>query len=336
MGRGAIVKKMVEGVRPVAVLFIGAVLSGCAVTAFAQTTKKIPRVGYLSASSYRENNGDAFRQGLRELGYVEGKNVIVEFRYAEGRSDRVRQNAADLVRSNIDVIVTGGAADTLAAKESTKTIPIVMSQDADPVGSGIIASLAHPGGNITGIASLSSELTGKLLELLKETFPRVSNVHVLRGPGTGKARIPRDLESIAQSLGMKLQFHDVKQPDDLSSALDAIEKANISALVVGGGPFATGQRREIVKFANKSRRPAIYYRSEFVDGGGLLSYSPNRADLARRAAIYVDKILKGTKPADLPVEQPTKFELVINLKTAKQIGLTIPPNVLARADRVIR
>jgi len=318
------------------ITILGAIFLTYTVPALSQPAKKVPRVGHLSASSYRENNGDAFRQGLRELGYVEGKNIIVEFRYAEGRSDRVRQNAADLVRSNVDVIVTGGAADTLAAKESTKTIPIVMSQDADPVGSGIIASLARPGGNITGLASLSSELTGKLLELLKETLPRVTNVIMLRGPGTGNARVPRDLESIAQSLGMKLQFRDVKQPDDLNGALDAIAKANISALVVGGGPFATGQRNQIVEFASKNRLPAIYYRGEFVDGGGLMSYSPNRADLARRSAIYVDKILKGAKPADLPVEQPKKFEFVINLKTAKQIGLTIPPSVLARADKVIK
>jgi putative ABC transport system substrate-binding protein len=296
----------------------------------------VPRVGFLCAQNCRENNGDAFRQGLRELGYVEGKNIIVEFRSAEGRLDRVRQNAADLVRSNVDVIVTGGAADTFAAKESTKTIPIVMSQDADPVGSGIIASLARPGGNITGIASLSSELTAKLLELLKETLPRVANVILLSGPGTGNPRVPRDLESVAKSLGMKLQFRRLKQPDDLNGALDAIARKHISALVVRGGPFATGQRNQIVEFANKSRLPAVYYRSEFVDGGGLMSYSPNRADLARRSAIYVDKILKGAKPVDLPVEQPTKFELVINLKTAKQIGVTIPPSVLARADRVIK
>jgi putative ABC transport system substrate-binding protein len=210
-----------------------------------------------------------------------------------------------------------------------------MSQDSDPVGSGFISSLARPGGNITGLASLSSELTAKLLELLKEAFPRVANVIVLRGPGRG-ARTPRDLKSIALSLGMKLQFHDIKQPEDLNGTLDTIAKANIGGLVVAGGPFATGQRKQIVEFANKSRIPAVYYRSEFVDGGGLMSYSPNRDDLARRAAYYVDKILKGAKPADLPVEQPTKFELVINLKTAKQIGLTIPPNVLARADKVIK
>jgi ABC-type uncharacterized transport system substrate-binding protein len=317
------------------VLILGTIFLTHAVSALAQPTKKVPRVGFLCAQNCRENNGDAFRQGLRELGYVEGKNIIVEFRYAEGRLDRVRQNAADMARSNVDVIVTGGSADTLAAKESTKTTPIVMSQDSDPVGSGFIASLARPGGNITGLASLSSELTAKLLELLKEAFPRVANVIVLRGPGRG-ARTPRDLKSIALSLGMKLQFHDIKQPEDLNGTLDTIAKANIGGLVVAGGPFATGQRKQVVEFANKSRIPAVYYRSEFVDGGGLMSYSPNRDDLARRAAYYVDKILKGAKPADLPVEQPTKFELVINLKTAKQIGLTIPQSVLYRADKVIK
>jgi putative ABC transport system substrate-binding protein len=313
-----------------------AILLTSAVSALAQPSKKMPRVGFLCAQNCRENNGDVFRQRLRELGYVEGKNIIVEVRNAEGRLDRVRQNAADLVRLNVDVIVTGGSADTLAVKESTKTIPVVMLNDSDPVGSGFIASLARPGGNITGLASLSSELTAKLLELLKEAFPPVSSVIVLRGPGTGNARIPRDLESIAQSLGMKLQFRLVKQPDDINAALDAIAKAKISALVVAGGPLASGERKQIVEFANKSRLPAVYYRSEFVDGGGLMSYSPNRNDLARRAATYVDKILKGAKPADLPVEQPTDFDLVINLKTAKQIGLTIPPNVLARADKVIK
>src|SRR5262249_163783 len=261
---------------------LGVLFLTSAVPALAQPVKNVPRVGYLSASSYRENNGDAFRQGLRELGYIEGKNIAIEFRYAEDRSDRVRQNAADLVRSNGDVIVTGGSADTLAAKESTKTIPIVMSQDADPVGSGFIASLAHPGGNITGLASLSSELTAKLLELLKEALPRVSNVIVLSGPGTGNgARLKRDLENVAQSLGMKIQIRDLKQPDELNTALDAIGKSNVSVLVVRGGPFATGQRNQIVEFANKNRLPAVYYRSEFVDGGGLMSYSPNRADLAR-------------------------------------------------------
>jgi ABC-type uncharacterized transport system substrate-binding protein len=317
-------------------LVLGAMFLTQAVPALAQPAKKVPRVGFLCAQNCRENNAEAFRQGLKDLGYVEGKNIIVEFRSAEGRLDRVRQNAADLARSNVDVIVTGGAADTLAAKESTSTIPIVMSQDPDPVGSGFIASLARPGGNITGLASLSTELTEKLLELLKEALPRVVNVIALRGPGTGNARVPRDFDSIAKSLGIKLQFRDIKRPDELSGALESIAKAKISALVVAGGPFATGQRKQIVEFASKNRLPAIYYRSEFVDGGGLMSYSAKRDDLAQRAAVYVDKILKGAKPADLPVEQPTKFELVINLKTAKQIGLTIPPNVLARADRVIK
>jgi ABC-type uncharacterized transport system substrate-binding protein len=315
---------------------LGAIFLTYAVPALGQPAKKMPRIGYLSASNYRENNGDAFRQGLRELGYVEGQNIVIVWRFGEGKPDQVRQNAAELAHSQIDVIVTGGAADTRAAKESTSTIPIVMSQDPDPVRSGFIASLAHPGGNITGLASLSTELTAKLLELLKETLPRLRNVIALRGPGTGSARLPSDMEGIAQSLAIKLQFRDIKQPDELNGTLDAIAKANTGAIVVAGGPFGTGQRKQIVEFAAKHRLPAIYYRREFVDGGGLMSYSANRADLARRSAIYVDKILKGTKPADLPVEQPIKFEFIINLKAAKQIGLTIPPNVLARADRVIK
>jgi ABC-type uncharacterized transport system substrate-binding protein len=315
---------------------LGSIFLTYAVPALGQPAKKMPRIGYLSASNYRENNGDAFRQGLRELGYVEEQNIVIEWRFGEGKPDQVRQNAAELARSQIDVIVTGGAADTRAAKESTSTIPIVMSQDPDPVRSGFIASLAHPGGNITGLASLSTELTAKLLELLKETLPRLSSVIALRGPGTGSARLPSDMEGIAQSLAIKLQFRDIKQPDELNGTLAAIAKANTGAIVVAGGPFGTGQRKQIVEFAAKNRLPAIYYRREFVDGGGLMSYSANRADLARRSAIYVDKILKGTKPADLPVEQPTKFEFVINLKSAKQIGLTIPPNVLVRANQVIK
>jgi ABC-type uncharacterized transport system substrate-binding protein len=302
----------------------------------AQQPKKVPRIGYQGAGSNDENE-EAFRQGLRELGYVEGQNIVIEWRFAEGKPDQVPRNAAELVRLKVDVIVTGGPTDTRATKGATSTIPIVMTNESDPVGTGLVASLAQPGGNITGLATLSAELDGKRLELLKETLPRLSHVVAFQGPGTQRSAVTlKETEVVARSLELKLQFQEVKEPDDLNRAMEAITKAHIGALIVTGGPFGSANRKRIVEFAAKSRLPAIYYRREFVEDGGLMSYATNRNDLARRAAVFVDKILKGTKPADLPVEQPTKFELVINLKTAKQIGLTIPPNVLARADRVIR
>jgi putative ABC transport system substrate-binding protein len=212
-----------------------------------------------------------------------------------------------------------------------------MTNESDPVGTGLVASLSRPGGNITGLATLSAELDGKRLELLKETLPRLSHVVALQGPGTQRSAVTlKETEVVARSLGLKLQFQEVKEPDDLNRAIEAITKARTGALIVTGGPFGGGIRKRIVEFAARSRLPAIYYRREFVEDGGLMSYATNRNDLARRAAVFVDKILKGAKPADLPVEQPTKFELVINLKAAKQIALTVPPNVLARADKVIR
>jgi putative tryptophan/tyrosine transport system substrate-binding protein len=302
----------------------------------AQQSKKIPRIGFQGAGTYDENE-EAFRQGLRELGYVEGQNIIIEWRFAEGKTDQVPRNAAELVRLQVDVIVTGGSTDTRAVKGATNTIPIVMTNDSDPVGTGLIASLARPGGNITGLATLSAELNGKQLELLKETLPRLSHIAALRGPGPERSAVTlKETEVAAQSLGLKLQSLDVKEPDDLNRAFDAITKARTGALIVVGGPFGNADRKRIVEFAARNRISAIYYRREFVEDGGLMSYDANRNDLSRRAATYVDKILKGVKPSDLPVEQPTKFEFVINLKTAKQIGLTIPPNVLARADKVIK
>jgi putative tryptophan/tyrosine transport system substrate-binding protein len=306
-------------------------------TAEAQQPKKVPRIGYQSASSSGENNEEAFRQGLRELGYVEGQNIVIEWRFAEGKPDQVRRNVAELVRLKVDVIVTGGAADTLAAKRATSTIPIVMTNEADAVGAGLVASLSRPGGNITGLTTLSNELRGKLLELLKETLPRLAQVFVLQGPSPRTLAVEmKETEVAARSLGVKLQSTMVKEPDDLNRAFQVITEARTEALIVVAGPFATAQRKRIVEFAAKSRLPAIYYRREFVEDGGLMSYNANRNELARRAAVFVDKILKGTKPADLPVEQPTKFELLINLKTAQALGLTIPPVVLMRADKVIK
>jgi ABC-type uncharacterized transport system substrate-binding protein len=317
-------------------LALSAMLLALSYSASAQQPKKVSRIGYQSAGSSGERE-EAFRQGLRELSYVEGQNIVIERRFAQGKPDQVPRNAAELVRLKVDVIVTGGSTDTHAAKGATSTIPIVMTNDSDPVGTGIVASLARPGGNITGLATLSAELNGKRLELLKETLPRLSHVVALRGPGPEQsAAILKETEAAARSLGLKLQFQDVKESEDLNRAFEVITKARTGALIVTGGPFGRANQKRIVEFAAKSRLPAIYYRRESVEDGGLMSYDANRNDLARRAAVFVDKILKGAKPADLPVEQPTKFQLVINLKAAKEIGLTIPPNVLARADKVIK
>ena len=306
----------------------------------AQQPAKIPRIGYLTASSLSVNPAriEAFRQGLRELGYIEGKNIVIEWRSSEGKADRLPALAAELVRLKVDVIVTSGPVATRAAKEATTTIPIVMAQDIDPVGSGFVASLARPGGNITGLSTFRPELSGKQLELLKEIVPRLSRVAVL-GTSTqpGYAQQLREVELAAGAFGVKLQYLDVLSPKDIETAFRAADKGRADAvLMLVAGVVAGDHRTEIAELAVKSRLPAIYDRREFVDDGGLMSYGTNFADLSRRAATYVDKILKGAKPADLPVEQPIKFELVINLKAAKQIGLTIPPNVLVRADKVIR
>jgi len=306
----------------------------------AQQAKKIPRIGILhgAAASSVADRGEAFRQGLHELGYVEGKNIFIEYRYAEGKSDRLPVLAAELVRLKVDIFVTTGPIVTRAAKEATSTIPIVMTNEGDPVGTGFVASLARPGGNITGLSTFASELSGKRLELLRETVPKLSRVTVF-GTSTlpDNAQRIREVDLAAKAFGVKLQYLDVLGPKDIETAFGAAAKGRADAMLwqVAGG-VANAHRTQILELAVKSRLPAIYHNSAYVDAGGLMTYSPNATDLDRRAATYVDKILKGAKPADLPVEQPTKFELVINLKTAKQIGLTIPPNVLARADRVIR
>jgi len=313
----------------VAVAFLGAI-------AQAQQPAKVPPIGYL-ASFIASSRHEAFRQGLRELGYVEGKNIVVEWRDAEGKLDRLPALAAELVRLKVAVIVTAGGTPTRAANEATSTIPIVMTQDTDPVANGFVASLARPGGNITGLATLNAELSGKRLELLKEIVPRLSRVAVF-GTSTapGQTLMLKEMELAARALKVKLQYLDVLNSNDIETAFRAAGKGRADGVLVMSGTVPLSQRTQVVELAVKSRLPAIYYRSEFVEDGGLTSYAVNLNDLARRAATYVDKILKGAKPADLPVEQPTKFELVINLKAAKQIGLTIPPNVLARADKVIR
>jgi putative ABC transport system substrate-binding protein len=308
------------------------------VRAEAQQPTKVPRIGFLGGVAVSGTaRTEAFREGLRELGYVEGKNIVIEWRSAEGKADRERAFAAELVRLKVAVIVTVGSTSTRAAKEATVTIPIVMAQDPDPIGNGFVASLARPGGNITGLSNLGPELSGKRLELLKEVVPKLTRVAVF---GTssfpGNAQILRETELAAGALTVQLQYIDVLDPKDIETAFRAASKARAEAVLVLAGPVFTSQRTQLAALAVKNRLPAIYYATEFVEDGGLMTYGANRADLARRAATYVDKILKGAKPADLPVEQPTKFEFIINLKAAKQIGLTIPPNVLARADRVIR
>ncbi|MGH2404088.1 MAG: ABC transporter substrate-binding protein, partial [bacterium] len=291
-------------------------------------------VASLSATSARI---EALRYGLRELGYVEGKNIVIEYRWAEGKIERLPDLAAELVRLKVDVIVTSSAAPTRAAKEATTTIPIVMANDNDPVGSGHVASLARPGGNITGVATLAPRISGKQLELLKEIFPKLSRVAVLgTSTNSGYARVLREVERAAGAFGVKLQYLDVLDPKDIESAFRAASKERAGAVLLVASPVFLPQRTQIAELAVKYRLPAIFPQSEFVEAGGLMYYGANTADLFRSAATYVDKILKGRTPADLPVEQPKKLEFIINLKAAQQIGLTIPPNVLARADKVIR
>jgi putative tryptophan/tyrosine transport system substrate-binding protein len=320
-------------------LAVCALLFALSVSAEAQQTTKVPRIGYLTGASPSSMSArtEAFRQGLRELGYMEGKNIVIEYRYAEEKLDRLPALAAELVRLKVDVIVSGGPGATRPAKEATNTIPVVMTFDNDPVGNGFVGSLARPGSNITGLATLAPELSGKQLELLKEIVPKLSRVAVL-GSSTnpGYAQALKETGLAAGALAVKLQYLDVREPRDIESAFRAAGKGRAEAVLVLGNPVLASQRTQFANLAVKTRLPAIYWRSDIVESGGLMSYGVSFSDLDRRAATYVDKILKGAKPADLPVEQPTKFELVINLKAAKQIGLTIPPNVLARADRVIR
>jgi putative ABC transport system substrate-binding protein len=320
-------------------LTLCAMLYALCLPAQAQQPTKTPRIGFLSASSAAPLSSriEAFRQGLRELGYVEGKNIVIEWRSAEGKADLLPALVAELVRLKVNVIVTAGPASTRPAKEATSTIPIVMGFDNDPVGNGFAASLARPGGNITGLSTLAPEISGKQLELLKEIVPRISRVAVL-GHSTepGNAQALREVEVAAGAFGVQLQHLDVRDPKDIETAFRAASKGRADAILMLNSPVLNPHRTQVVNLAVKSRLPVIYGQSEFVEAGGLMTYSASFTDLFRRAATYVDKILKGAKSAELPVEQPTKFEFIINLKAAKQIGLTIPPNVLARADRVIK
>lgn len=317
-------------------LALGALLVALSFPAQAQQPKKVPRVGFLCPLSKPCSRYAAVQQGLRELGYVEGQSIMIEARFAGENPERLPELAADLARLKVDAIVPFSFAGLRAAQQATKNIPIVMpGGDYDPVEQGFVASLSRPGGNITGLATLEQYLNGKRLELLKETFPKISRVAILssarfRGP------LLRETEAAARSLGLKLYIQEVRGPEDFESAFSAIMKERAGAVLVPASPLVAGHWARIVALLIRNRLPAIFGGKEYAEAGGLMSYGPNRLDQFRRAAYFVDKILKGTKPAALPVEQPTKFDLAINLKTAKQIGLTIPPNVLARADKVIR
>jgi putative tryptophan/tyrosine transport system substrate-binding protein len=303
--------------------------------ATAQPAGKVWRIGYLNAGSGRIV--EAFRQGLRDLGYVEGQNIVIEYRQADGQLNRLADLAAELVRLPVDVLVTPGENAARVAQQATHTIPIVLAAGSDPVGLGLVASLARPGGNLTGLSLMGSELEGKRLELLKEAVPTASRVGVLFNPASiGAVHQWRETERAARSLGVQLYALEGRQADELEHAFATATSAGAGALIVlRSFPLET-HRTRILQLAAQSRLPVISDLRSFVDDGGLMSYGPSLPDLFRRAATYVDKILKGAKPGDLPVEQPTKFELIINLKTAKAMGLTIPPTLLFQADEVIR
>jgi len=303
----------------------------------AQQSIKIPRIGFLvvPSRSFFADRMESFRQELHSLGYVEGKNILIEYRCAEGKLDRLPELAKELVGVKVDLIVTTSTQSVLAAKNATRTIPIVFAAVQDPVASGIVNSLARPGGNATGSSILGPDLGGKRLELLKEVVPKITQVAFLSGLIATPVTV-KETQAAAQALGLQFQSLEVGDSKDFDRAFEAITKNPAQALLTNPGAIINSHQARIIQFAAKNRLPAMYAGPEFVDAGGLMSYAPSYTDLFRRAAVYVDKILKGVKPAELPVEQPTKFEFVINLKAAKQIGLTIPPNVLARADKVIR
>jgi putative tryptophan/tyrosine transport system substrate-binding protein len=302
----------------------------------AQQPKKVPRIGILFIGSRNQPHLEAFKHGLRERGYTEGKNILLEYRYAEGNNDRLPQLAAELVRGKVDVIVTTASVSAVAARRATKTIPIVMTT-GNPLESGLAASLAKPGGNVTGLTVLSVDLSGKRVELLIETFPKTTRIAALQSPQDFEAGAGyKETQEAAKAFSLRLHPVEVQSANDFEPAFAQMNKARETALLVILSPMITFNSRRIVELALKYRLPGMYPTKQFAEEGGLMSYGPLIGDLYRRAATHVDKILKGAKPGELPVEQPTKFELVINLQTAKQIGVTIPANVLARADRVIK
>jgi putative ABC transport system substrate-binding protein len=325
--------------------FIEVIAGGLLVAPFAaeaQQAAKVPRIGFLSLNrAPNPHLHEAFRQGLRDLGYVEGRNVVIEYRDAEGKPERLPALAVELVALKVDVIVTGGGTPTaLAAKQTTRTLPIVFTSASDPVTDGLVTSLARPGGNVTGSSNLNPELVGKCLEQLKQAVPGVSRVAVLRQPGAADERTEKDMlkaaDVAARALRVRLLFVEARGPADFDRAFSNMTRARAGALTAWGSAMFFSERRRLLDLAAKNRLPAVYPQREFVDAGGLMAYGPDLADLFRRAATYVDKILRGAKPGDLPVEQPTKFELVVNLKTAEALGLTIPQSVLGRADEVIQ
>jgi putative tryptophan/tyrosine transport system substrate-binding protein len=319
-------------------LLIVLLLAAQGIIAEAQQPKKVPRIGVLAAGSPSSAayQHDAFRQGLQDVGYIEGQNIILEYRFAEGKIDRFPDLAAELVRLKVDVIVVGGTRLTSAAKQATATIPIVVGSAGDLIGEGVVDSLARPGGNVTGSTNISPDVSGKRLELLKEVLPGASRVVVLWDPAPGSLLEVRETETAARALGVNLQLHQIQSPNDFESAYSAMSRERANALIIIQSSLTLFHRRHLLELATKSRLASICEGSAWANDGCLMSYGPDLPYQWRRAAIFVDKILKGTKPAELPVEQPTKFELVINLKTAKQIGLTIPPQILARADKVIK
>jgi putative ABC transport system substrate-binding protein len=328
-----------RGLRTVVLITSCSMLLAPCFPAHAQQPAKVPRIGYVvdSPVSAVAARIEGFRQGLRELGYVEGKNIIVELRSSEGKAERRLEIIAEMARLKVDLFVSGGPTVTRVLREANSTIPIVMGQDTDPVGSGFVASLAKPGGNITGLSALSPEMSGKQLELMKEILPKLSRVAVIgNSANPGDAQALRETVLAAGAYEIYLRYLDVQEPKDIEPVLRAAAKGRAEALMVLGNPVLNLQRQQVVELVTKLKLPAAYARPEYIDVGGLMTYGTNYPELARRAATYVDKILKGAKPGDLPVEQPTKFELVVNLKAAKRIGLTIPPNVLGRADRVIK
>ena len=320
-------------------IVVVALLLAVAVRAEAQQAKKVPRIGLLSpfSPSAAALWHQALLQGLRDLGWIEGKNISIEYRYAEGKAERLPELAADLVRLKVDIIVASVNTDASAAKKATRTIPIVMASVGDPVASGLVESLARPGGNITGLSQMAPELAGKRLELLKEIVPKLSRVAVLWNPQGATSTLNwKEIQLPARRLGVQLHSLEAGSANDFARLFDEATRERAGALAIMPDQLFAGNLKRIADFAAKSRLPSIFHLTEFVDSGGLVAYGPDRSDQFRRAATYIDKILKGTKPADLPVEQPRKFELIVNLRAAKQIGLAIPPNVLARADRVIK
>jgi putative tryptophan/tyrosine transport system substrate-binding protein len=304
----------------------------------AQQPKKVPTIGFLAAGSLSDQPYvDAFCQGLSDLGYIEGKNIAIEWRYAEGNVERAPDLASDLVRLKVAVLVAGTTPAALAAQKATRTIPIVFAVVADPIGTGLVDSLARPGGNVTGTTTINAELAPKRLELLKEVVPKVSRVAILYNPADASNVVSlKEQQDSASALGLTLRPFGVRDPGEFDHAFSMMTRKVADALDVHSGTLTLTHQRQIVDLATKTRLPAMYGASGFVEAGGLISYAANFAERFHRAATYVDKILKGAKPADLPVEQPTKFEFVINLKAAKQIGLTIPPSVLYRADKIIK